>query len=83
MTSSEHHTSESFQVKLDVRKFDGSLSVVSDDVPGLHVRGETEEAVRKKAIGAIQALYWFNEKVRVDVGPTDDPAVLRVRRQDS
>jgi len=66
-------------VKLSVRRFDGSLSAVCDDVPGLHVRGETTEVLRQKAIGAIKALYWFNEQVHVDIGLTDDPTVLQIR----
>ena len=68
-------------VKLDIRRFDGLLSAVCDEVPGLHVRGETTEVVCQKAIGAIKALYWFNERVHVEVGSTDDPTVLQVRRQ--
>jgi hypothetical protein len=72
-----------FLVKLDVRMFDGAFSAVSEDLPGLHVRGETTEAVRQKAIDAIKALYWFNEKVRVDVGLTRDPMALQVRPQHS
>lgn len=50
-------------------------------MPGLHVRGETTEVVRQKAIGAIKALYGFNERVRVEVGSTEDPTVFQVRPQ--
>ncbi len=79
MTFSEDRPRESFQVKLDLRRQDGYLSAVSDDMPGLHVCGETAEAVRVKAADAIRALYRFNSKLDVDVAATDDPTVLRVR----
>jgi hypothetical protein len=68
-----------FQVKLDLQRRGGQLSAVSDDVPGLHVCADTPDAVRAKAAEAIRALYRFNNKLRVDVTPTDDPTVLRVR----
>lgn len=79
MTVFDQHTSKSFQVKLDLRRQDGYLSAVSDDVPGLHVCGDTADAVRLKAAGAIRALYRFNNQMEVDVALTDDPTVLEVR----
>jgi predicted RNase H-like HicB family nuclease len=81
MQSVEMQVAAPFLVKLDMRRLDGCLSAVCDDVPGLHVRGDTAEAVRQEAARAIQALYWFNDKVRVDVGLTDDLTVLRVQPQ--
>lgn len=66
-------------ITLDVCKRDGSLSAISDDVPGLHVRAETAEAVRQKAIEAIKALYRFDKQMEVEVDPTDDLTVLRIR----
>jgi hypothetical protein len=67
-------------VRLDVCWRDGRLSAVSNDMPGLHVRGDTEEALRDKVVGAIKALWRFDHKADVEVGPTDDIRVFRVVR---
>lgn len=67
-------------IALDVCKRDGYLSAVSEDVPGLHVRGKTAEAVRQQAIQAIKALYRFERQMEVEVDPTDDLTVLQVRQ---
>jgi hypothetical protein len=67
-------------VRLDVCRRDGRLCAVSADMPGLHVRGDTEAALREKAMSAIKALWRFDHKTDVEVGPTDDIRVLRVVR---
>jgi predicted RNase H-like HicB family nuclease len=66
-------------VKLDVRQHDGCWSAVSEDMHGLHVRGESVEAVRQRAMWAIQALCRFNNQADVEVSPTEHQLVLRVR----
>jgi predicted RNase H-like HicB family nuclease len=66
-------------VKLDVRQHDGCWSAVSEDMHGLHVRGESVEVVRQRAASAIKALCRFNDKIDVEVSPTEHQLVLRVR----
>lgn len=67
------------EVRLNVRQREGYLSANCPDVPGLHVRGETPEAVRTVAMRAVEDLFQRNAGARVKVTPTDDLAVLRVR----
>jgi hypothetical protein len=69
-----------FLVRLDVCWRDGRLCAVSGDMPGLHVRGDTEAALREKVVTTIKSLWRFDHKTDVEVDPTDDSLVFRVVR---
>lgn len=56
-------------VRVSVRRRDGHFSARSDDLPGLHVSGDTPAAVRRSAILAVKTLYRRNKKIDVDVRP--------------
>ena len=48
---------------------DGTLYLSSDDVPGLFLSGDDQEAVMHDLIPAIKALFKMNRGVDVDVYP--------------
>jgi len=72
--------SQTFTVKLEVRDRGDRLSAICADVPGLHIYGKTREAVRTSAIKAVKRLLESNRGMKVvEVSPTDDLSVLRVK----
>jgi hypothetical protein len=70
---------EQFEVKLSVKQRSSYLSASSADVPGLQVVGTDEFQLRAVAMRAIKDLFLRNKSQNVDVLPTDDLTVLRVR----
>jgi hypothetical protein len=66
---------DAFIVSIDVRRRSSSrFSARSDDLPGLHVSGDSPEAVRRSAILAVQTLYKRNDHIDVDVRPENPDA---------
>ena len=68
-----------FTVKLEVRQRPGYISAICPSIPGLHVCGETTEAVRQSAMRAIKTLLRVNQEREVVVSPTDDWSEFRVK----
>lgn len=69
------------EVRLNVRQRSTYLSASCPEVPGLHVVGADQHEIRAVAMRAVKDLFWRNRAQRVEVMPTDDLAVLRVRFQ--
>lgn len=68
-----------FTVTLDIRQRSGYLSARCADVPGLHITGADLADLRRRAMPAVQRLLKANRQLDVEVLPTDDLQVLRVR----
>lgn len=54
-------------IKLNLQRDGEVVYVDSQDVPGLHVCGPTEEAACESAAKAIRVLFKYNRKMDVDV----------------
>lgn len=59
----------SLVVRIELRNRGSYFSAKSPNLPGLHVCGETVEAVRESAITAIKYLFKHNKKMDVEVLP--------------
>lgn len=69
---------DTFTVKLEVRKRPGYLSAVCAELPGLHVCGDTAEAVGMSAMRAIKTLYRVNFDREVTVTQTGEWSEFQV-----
>lgn len=56
-------------ITLNIRRRDGYVSIVSPDLPGLHVCGDSAEAARSSAVLAVKELFRRNRHIEVDVMP--------------
>lgn len=70
---------EQFNVTLEVRQRRDYLSARCESVPGLHITGSDPQDLRRRAIPAVKRLLRSNRQLDVEVSPTDDLQVLRVR----
>ena len=68
-----------FIVNLDVRDRGDRLSVISAEVPGLHLYGHDMHELREVAMHAVKDLFKRNRNLDVMVTPTDELTQLRVR----
>lgn len=58
-----------FIVKINVQQRSGYFYAASPDLPGLHVCGESDDALRKSVVLAIKTLFKRNSRIDVDVKP--------------
>lgn len=70
---------DQFDITLDVKQSSTYYSARCADVPGLHITGRDLADVRQRAMPAVKLLLARNRQVQVEVTPTDDLRVLRVK----
>lgn len=63
-----------FTIKLDVRQRESYMSAICSDVPGLHLIGDTVEAIYQIAPRAITHLIRANQQLIVRVDQVADTA---------
>lgn len=62
-------TSIDVMIRVEVQEYEDIFSAYSDDVPGLHVAGETLDLTRKYIMQATRLLFKYNRDMDVDVLP--------------
>jgi len=60
-------------IHVEIEEYIGFFSAHSDDVPGLHVGGETMELTRQYIAEATRLLFKFNRHMDVAVVPAGTP----------
>jgi predicted RNase H-like HicB family nuclease len=56
-------------IQLKIRSREGYFSIVSPDLPGLHVCGESTESALSSAVLAVKELFRRNRHIDVEVRP--------------
>ena len=56
-------------IELKIRSREGYFSIISPDLPGLHVCGESTESALSSAVLAVKELFRRNRHIDVDVMP--------------
>lgn len=64
-------TNTDLLVRVDIREEGGWFFASSDDVPGLHVGGETLALTRQYVMQATRLLFKYNREMDVDVVPAE------------